>query len=264
MIVWDGVCREDCPPEAPFREVNECVKKCSYKRLYVYNNQCFDNCKEIGKKVNKVLYANHKECVEVCPDNKFKYNGICYLSCPYFAPFYDKNKNCLGTCPLDDPYDINFECTRSCANTRYNKIYKTTCYESCPLNTFVNDSLCVDECPAYKAYYNNKNECLEYCPQNNVVHDYECIDIVNQNRILKRLLVLNDPKLNENGINRLISDNTKYLHQSKKSELLEKKSKSLNKVKNPKLNEISKRSSNSTWLNMNLMTIFVSVLIFLY
>ena len=157
--LYGNLCYQWCPTNTEYDTGKKiCVCKYTWSQnkttKEITCNGEGSNCPD--KKVYKYLIPENKECVEKCPDDYFRYNFICYKTCPNFT-YVDENNalcKCSYTWHNDTELDeINCYVDKStCINESYKYLLEDTreCIKkNCTDNYYRYNYICYKQCPDY-------------------------------------------------------------------------------------------------------------------
>ena len=148
----NGVCVSNCPSGTYPDTQNRVCKSCSSNCFSCLTNTFCYAC-NAGYDLNKGV------CIAAtltCPAGQFRYNGVCYSSCPQGT--CEQGSFCQRTCPAGT-WDYNGGCYRTCPTK-----YTTTdaCVDSCPQGTSLVNGVCQvgsQACPAGQYWDGNSASC---------------------------------------------------------------------------------------------------------
>ena len=197
-----SICTNSCPQKS-FLKNNTCVDFCPL----IHNKTCVDSCPTTApymcdpykeEELCKMSYGYSKKkpnfCVEACPEHTHAVENACISACPNEMMYF--NNTCIKTCPINYTAVTSFRkgrwgstytfktCVANCSATLYlNGIYQNgiylngnNCVDHCPNYVIMDETLCVDECPASHPYIRNyyPRQCVSSCEKDEIAVNGSC------------------------------------------------------------------------------------------
>ena len=189
-----NICTQSCN-ESYYELKNECYMNNPDNSLSFYLDEdniyrvCYNKCQNCSKSGNKTI----NNC-DICKNgysflnDSLAYHNNCYKQCKYYY-YFDKHKKYFCTksskCPLSYNKIIQEKnkCIDDCKNDgEYVYDYNNSCLKECPIKTYEEEKLCLDEC--YQNQFEYNNTCYNECP-NGTYRLYQirniCVDIIPEN-----------------------------------------------------------------------------------
>ncbi|CAL6030682.1 putative [Hexamita inflata] len=176
-------CFSSCPDTAPFQQKDKCVARCPTGSYYVSDSTFICTPKCSGLYIINATNKKSKQCVDACPaETPYYKKGICsancssgayslikdVLTCQSSCKVYVMNetinsKQCLKTCPAEQPFLTSGLCSAHCASNAYAISSGLKCKASCPKYFVVNVT---DE---------NSHQCVSKCTSGQTLTGKECV-----------------------------------------------------------------------------------------
>lgn len=170
-----------------------CITGCNPPR-YLYEEECVDTCPQSARLSLGGFKPIPVYCVASCPEGTYRLNNTCYHLCPSGYSVYNRSE-CVSKCHVDAPYREYILSNIYCVPQCYKYYYKANCTETCPKDTVLFKSFCLDHCRSSHPfvcdqrrerlcrkddfYYNYMDYtlriCVEKCPTQMQVDNRNCV-----------------------------------------------------------------------------------------
>ena len=155
---FNNICVDECENNY-YKNGNQCVEKCP---IYSEGSLCVSQCSE-----GKLLNNKTKQCVDVCQEGAYNYNGVCYEGCEnvYGLKLFIKDQICVQFC---DKYHYGDKCVNDCAenNLLIKSPYSNECVDKCEEKEVIYESTCYSKCSLVdveEPLYEYNKQCYKNC-----------------------------------------------------------------------------------------------------